>query len=339
MDMPPVSFRPLEEMLMTEVAAHAVRYGVRLGVFDVLDDWASAEEVAERSDWRADGTEALLELFRVCGLLEAGPRGYRNTPLARTWLTRTSPFFQGDYLDYHADFCGMIFSSLPELLAGDLRCWEGADADWNNPRTMLGTAQCARQGFLQETADFIAGLPDFQHLLRMCDLGGGLGEYSLELLRKNAELHADMVDLPAVAEQARVNAEKNGLGARFTAIGADARNMDFPAERWDLLLTAHVLYAFAGNLPGILGAIHSALRPGGWFVAAHLHPLAELPERVLAAMACITRLAGFPAHALSREELVPALEQIGFRDIRVELRGDGRRTLLVAARKQQGGAA
>ena len=38
MDMPPVSFRPLEEMLMTEVAAHAVRYGVRLGVFDVLDD-------------------------------------------------------------------------------------------------------------------------------------------------------------------------------------------------------------------------------------------------------------------------------------------------------------
>ena len=95
----------------------------------------------------------------------------------------------------------MIFSSLPELLAGDLRCWEGADADWNNPRTMLGTAQCARQGFLQETADFIAGLPDFQHLRRMCDLGGGLGEYSLELLRKNAELHADMVDLPAVAEQ------------------------------------------------------------------------------------------------------------------------------------------
>ncbi len=55
----------------------------------------------------------------------------------------------------------------------------------------------------------------------LLDVGGGDGSFVAAVAARTPALSLMMVDLPAVAEQARARFERSGLAARVTAVGAD----------------------------------------------------------------------------------------------------------------------
>jgi len=82
---------------------------------------------------------------------------------------------------------------------------------------------------------------------------------------------------------------------------------------FDLAVTSHVLYAFRDDLPGALRKIADGLKPGGWFISHHYCGDC-VPESALreACLEMVTRLAGYPSHFISREQLGAALDEAGF---------------------------
>jgi len=334
MEKPTSDFGMLEDMIMTEVVLHAAVQCVRLGLFETLEErWQTPAQVAGAHGFQVSVTESLLAMLAAHGLLEAGREGYRNSRISSEYLRPSSPFHQGEFLSYHSRFTAFIMAEFPALLRGDHAGWETVEAGWSSAETALGTAQYARQGGLQDTVAFIAGLPGFADLRGMCDLGGGLGDCALALLELNPSLRAEIIDLPHVAVMATAHAVERGLAHRFAATGGDLRNLQLSGGLYDLVLASHILYAFMPDLGPFFAAVHAALRPGGWFVAMHLDAQAGLPATYMTTMEFITRMAGYPTHAIPRKALEEALTVAGFGAIRADAGARNGSGLLLAARK------
>lgn len=333
---PVCDFGPIESMRASGLVFQFARQATRLGLFDALNGRPlAAATVAERFGWRPEPTRALLEVLAAAGFLVAGGEGYRNAPLAAEFLVSSAPFFQGQALELQQHFDTGVLTAFAALLRGETDALGASDGTWATAAAMDGLAQGARLGALQDLTAWVADLPGFGDLRLLCDLGGNHGEYALALLDANPELRAEVYDLPEVARQARAREAVRGRGDRLTFVGLDLGREGPPPGRYDLVLASHVLYAFAADLEPVLGRIFTALRPAGWFVSHHRRPDgggcgADLPAK---AMACSTRLAGYPACGLDPWALAETLRRVGFAP-EVRLGGcQGGRGALLAARR------
>ncbi|PTQ96618.1 tRNA (cmo5U34)-methyltransferase [Mucilaginibacter yixingensis] len=106
--------------------------------------------------------------------------------------------------------------------------------------------------------------PQATHLL---DIGCGAGNYTLKMLSKLPGLNCVMNDLSLpMLEKARerVSAETSG---QVTIIQDDMRNLDLPADHFDIVLAAATLHHLRGDDDWELmfDKIYKALKPGGSF--------------------------------------------------------------------------
>ncbi|MFO7594771.1 MAG: methyltransferase [Desulfocurvibacter africanus] len=334
MDKPQSDFGPIETIMMQEVAFTAILESVRIGIFDDLGAQPlSAKQLAEKHGFLEPATESLLDVLTANGLLRKESEGYRNTQLASDYFVSTSPFFQGKALEIRHQFNASIKDGFIGLLRGTAGAREITDSVWSTEDTMQGTEQHARMGGLQDTVAFIAGLPGFQTMRMMCDIGGNHGAFSMALLDRNPDLHGVIADLPEVASAANDRIARLGYSSRLEAIGCDLRSNRLPAEQYDLVLASHILYAFVNDLDGIIRMIHESLRSGGWFVAHHVNPDGELPKLVVSGLEFTTRMLGYPTHLIGRTQFEDSLRKAGFNTIQFDTVGKDRGGLIVAARK------
>jgi SAM-dependent methyltransferase len=261
----------------------------------------------------AERLEPVLDILAALGLLSREGGGYANTPLADEYLVSGSPMYQGDYLSVTMGFTNSIEQSIADLLAGKQPDREGTDHGWSVERIMDGTAQNALWGGARGVADVAASLPGFASFKAMCDIGGNHGLYTLGILDRNQSLAGTIFDLPDVADQAAMRCERLGYGGRVKTVGMDFREEGLPEASFDLAVTSHVLYAFRDDLSGALRKIADGLKPGGWFISHHYCGNCA-PESALreACLEMVTRLAGYPSHFISREQLGAALNEAGF---------------------------
>ncbi|MGE4506454.1 MAG: methyltransferase [Desulfovibrionaceae bacterium] len=334
MNRPKSDFTFMERMMMQPLAFGALLHGVEIGVYDLLERAPGPpEEVARELGLEPRATESLLRLLAAAGVVEERGGAFANLPPASEYLVRSSPFFQGGSLGMHAAFVRMVLEDLPALLKGEARHKEEVDEGWAE-RGMEGSAQHAMAGTLQDTTDFIAALPGFGGMRRMCDLGGNHGEFSMAVLDRNPAMEGEIADLLHVADAAKRRIARRGYDGRIAVRGFDLAADALPEGRYDLVLASHVLYGFRDELPRVLAMVHASLRPGGWFVAQHSNPESGLEPDYAAAVECITRLTGYKSHYIAREELGGALAGAGFGDLRSATAGQRAGGLLVAARRE-----
>lgn len=99
--------------------------------------------------------------------------------------------------------------------------------------------------------------------MKLLDVGAGLGEAALYFARQGAEVTA--VDIsPQMVALCLENAKR--LGLAIQGIAASAENLVLPQESFDIVYAANVLHHVAEK-DRFLKTIHSALKPGGVFVA------------------------------------------------------------------------
>ena len=138
-----------------------------------------------------------------------------------------------------------------------------------------------------------------QNVPRLLDVGGGSGAYSIAFAQSNADLHAEILDLPAVLGDLR----KDPLGPDYDLVFLSAIcHMLSPAENLDLLQRCH-----------------QALAPDGRIVIQDflLQPDKTAPR--FAALFSLNMLVGTPGGAsCSEPEYAAWLGEAGFREIRRE---------------------
>jgi predicted TPR repeat methyltransferase len=138
------------------------------------------------------------------------------------------------------------------------------------------------------------------------DLGCGTGLVTLHLaphLKAITGLDGSAGMLARLAEKLRALSHPN-VFTRLQEL-EDDRPLGGP---YDLVVSSMTLH-HVRDVPGLLGRVHAALRPGGWVAVADLDPDAGNFHQ---------DPSGVAHHGFERRALASQLEQVGFTEVRVE---------------------
>ena len=184
---------------------------VSLGVFDRLGDGAAdATTLAQELGANADALERLLDSCVALGLLEKEGALYSNSPVAKTYLTRSSPNTLAGYILYSDRALYPLWGNLEAAIREGTNRWE---------QTFGGEASIFEHFFRTEEArrDFLSGMDGFGQLSspavvaafdlgrfhRLVDLGGGTGHLALAACARYPQLQGAVFDLPGAIATAR----------------------------------------------------------------------------------------------------------------------------------------
>lgn len=286
-----------------------------LDLFTLLADRPlSLEEAAAtlRADRRALGV--LLDALTAMGLLEK-TGGRWTTPAALVPLLSSRSERSLLPLALHSVNLWDRWSRLTESVSGARPV---VGDGWT--RSFIG----AMHAVAALQADAIVAAVGPGGALRLLDVGGGPGTYTLAFLRAVPELRATLFDLPEVVEIARENASRAGLLARVDLVAGDLRADALPGGH-DLAFVSAIVHMLgpAGNV-ALFRKVHDALVPGGRIV---LRDHVMSPDRTTpraGALFAVNMLVGTKeGGTFTLEELSAWLVEAGF--VRPRLLREGER--------------
>jgi SAM-dependent methyltransferase len=228
------------------------------GVFPLLEEARTAEEVARRVSRPPRTTRMLLDALVALEFVEKTSGRYRNREIASVCLVPGQPGYQGNYLR-HQHGAWDAWSRLDEALrTGESVRMEQERTPEQLRHFILAMAEIGRSSAAQMTAAL--DLSRYRHML---DVGGGPGTYPIVFLQKNPDLRSTLIDRPPVIEIAREQVQAAGLESRFDYIPGDFLETDF-GHGYDLILISNVIHML-GEEPNrkLVRKSFDALEPGG----------------------------------------------------------------------------
>ena len=238
--------------------------GVRLGVFDALDEGpATAAEVAQRLGTDKRSTGSLLEALTSLHYLRRRGDRYANAPTARKWLTKehapdfveATRFLEMAALDLWGDLEQAVRSGRPVRPFYE---WLEADA--------------SRSAAFQVWTRWIAGAvaPEIVRRVplpggarRLIDVGGGHGRYAAAYCRARAGLSAVIFDLPTALRSAEDLLGEPDLNGRIHLQPGDFLADDLGAG-FDVALLINIVHGLTEDENRrLIGRVAEALNPAG----------------------------------------------------------------------------
>lgn len=311
--------RPTPNKIVNAMFAYrltsALRGAIDLDLFTAIAEGEhTAEAMALRVQGSVRGVRILCDYLTIEGLLEKHGNEYRLAPDSAAFLDRRSPMYLGSAAGFLAN---------PEMmhyfddLAGTVR-HGGATAEESsiqpeNPmwvdfaRHMVGIA-----GFGAEmVAQLLARLN--VPVNKVLDIAAGHGMYGITLGRHNPQAQIVALDWRNVLEVASENANRAGVGERFSKIPGSAFDVEM-GSGYDVVLLTNFLHHFdPPTNEKLLGKIHQALEPKGRVVIVEFVPN---PDRITppeAAAFSVTMLATTPSgDAYTFAEYQSMLRNAGF---------------------------
>jgi SAM-dependent methyltransferase len=234
----------------------------RVGLFGALAEGPlEAAALSERLDTKERPTRLLARACVALGLLEEGPSGFRNGPLAAAYLVPGSPAYMGNALRYSDN----LYATWGELETA-LR----EDRPVLAEQTYLGDDRERTRAFVYGMHDramaigqALVHLVDLGERRNLLDIGGGPGTYSALLARRYPGLRCRVLDLPDVV--ALADEILAGLGARESVqtVPGDYRETAFPSGN-DVVLISGVLHRETeAGCRDLIGRAAAALEPDG----------------------------------------------------------------------------
>ncbi len=296
---------------------------IRLGVFDLLREKPrTAEDLARRFDMPEEGARRLLDAAVSLRLLSWRSGGRYGLGMLGAALAGNPGV--AAMVNHHA----MLYDDLRDplaLLRGEIgetrlsRYWPYAEAGATHgfeERDVAGytALMSASQGLIAED---ILGAYDFRRHGHMLDIGGGDGTFILAAASHAPSLRLTLFDLPPVAEMAQTRFNRQGLGARASAVGGSFLRDPLP-EGADLVTLIRILLDHDDETAlTILRAVRRAISPGGVLVIAE--PVSGLTgsPRVSEAYFGLYLFAMGRGRARTVPELSGLLDRAGFHRIEV----------------------
>ncbi len=327
-------FETVETLLMGGFLAKAIHESVRLGLYDLLETPKRSGEIATALEIHPATAEALLALLVQHRLLRRRGAHYCNTPVASEFLVSSSPFYQGTAIDIQQGRCEQTIQALPKLLKEPGAARATVGKRFASPKAVIGMAQHAVRGSLQDAVGAIAALPGFAEFRRLCDIGGNHGRYALALLARNPRLRATIADLPEVTDVVAAMLTNAEHGDRLSFLPCDLHADALPKETFDVVLASHVLQIFADDLDGFIAKIGASIVRGGWFVSQNLDCDNRQNRPYTLGTNLMSRLTANIDHGFLRQAQENALRDAGFRIVSSQGSGNGQINRMLVARKE-----
>lgn len=201
-----------------------------LRVFDYLKKPVGAQELAHTLGTDKRATEILLNALTGLGLLRKNKAKYKNTKISNKFLTKESPYYQGDSLR-HADTLWRKWSGLDEVLRTG-RPSRVAHEHETFINAMHNIAFLRVRYVLKEM--------NLKGVKTALDLGGGPGTYAMEMAKRGVSV--TIFDVPETIRIAKTLLSKEQVkGVRF--IEGDFLK-DNIGKVYDLIFISQVLHAY-----------------------------------------------------------------------------------------------
>ena len=261
--MPPITdVREISNLAYGFIGSKVLFSALNARIFELLAKGPRTLADLER-ETRIPGNR-LVTLLTACtslGLLEGGADGYRNAPASQQYLVAASPMYFGDYFRFQID--RQIYPLLENLDAA-LRGQAPATlyGFMVNPAEAEYFSRAQHAGSLGPAA-VVAKQVDLTGAMRLLDVAGGSGAFSITLCRRFAALRATVLDFPTVTPVTLRYIGEAGLTDRIGVLPGDALQSAWPGGQ-DAVLLSYLLSAVSGEAIPRLGRLaYEALQPGG----------------------------------------------------------------------------
>jgi hypothetical protein len=193
----------IHEMMRGYRAAQILLTANQLEIFRHLN--GSPRRAAEMAELTGSHPEAMRRLLNAAaglGLLTKQDDLYGNSPLAAACLTEDGPFFLGNMARLEQTGYER-WGRLPEAIR--VGHWPALNREMEDRTNWVRNFELAMYDMARISAPAVAEAIDLppDRPLRLLDVGGGHGGYSMALARRYPNLTATVFELPAAAEVAR----------------------------------------------------------------------------------------------------------------------------------------
>ncbi|HMD83763.1 MAG TPA: class I SAM-dependent methyltransferase [Terriglobia bacterium] len=292
---------------------------VSFGIFDRLGDGAAdAVLLAQELGANSDALQRLLDACVALGLLKKQGALYSNSPVAKTYLTRSSPNTLTGYILYSDRALYPLWGNLEPAIREGTNRWE---------QTFGGKASIFEHFFRTQEArrDFLSGMDGFGQLSspavvaafdlsrfhRLVDLGGGTGHLALAACARYPQLQGAVFDLPAALLTAH---EYLTLGKKEGQVGCIAG--DFftdPLPEADIFALGRILHDWSEEkVRFLLRKVWERLPSGGALLIAEKLLNDNKSGPLLALMQSLSMLVCTEGKERTLAEYTALLRQAGF---------------------------
>jgi SAM-dependent methyltransferase len=285
-------FLSVNEFLVTEMDARAIKSAIELGVIDGLSSSgpASLRTLARERRINPVGLRLLIEMLEANGvvartgdLIELTARFVAALRFRDLLETRIA-FADLVWPDIHSLFTPML-ADLPQFMARSKvfelfrydRCIEVTSENLAATSAWTRFTTCLTRYESGPVLDAV----DLESVTTFVDLGGNTGEFAVQVCRRNPKVAAVVVDLPVVCELGRRHVSGSAsaaLARRITFFPADMRSQALPVPA-DLVSFKSVLHDWPdADAERLLERGCEVVRPGGRLLIFERSPI-ELKGR------------------------------------------------------------
>ncbi len=263
------TYAMLNEIVMAPIRSRLLMAGIELGLFDEIDRFRSAADIADAIGAHQGNTERMLNALTTIGLVEKKNGRFKNGPVAQSFLVKQGPAYVGELLRMMRQMCLDPLNDLVGLVrngplpAGEERDFSSAEM-WSDATRV--TAAWVTGGAGPQMARIIAGLPEFPGFRRMLDLGGGHGMFTLYFVNAHPSMTGVVFDRSAVVSVAEEFIREYGMKDRVSVVAGDYLTGDI-GTGYDFVWACATLNFAHHDIDPLIDKIYKALNTGGVFIS------------------------------------------------------------------------
>ena len=209
-----------------------------LKIFTVLDThMMTSEKVAETIDADPRATNRLMNALCALGLLKKTKEKFYNSDLSSKFLVEGKPEFMGGL--YHTNHLWYNWTGLTDSVIKGRSPITNEDKSENDNWVESFIGAMHYRGINQ--AKILSMMIDISNVKKMLDVGGGSAAFSMEIVRKNSSIKADVLDLPYVIPLTKRYVTEAGLLDNFNFIEGDYLTKDLEGS-YDLILLSAIVH-------------------------------------------------------------------------------------------------
>lgn len=300
------------------LAFQVLSTAVHLNIFSTLHEKPSTlADLTKTLNCQERGLQKLLAALVSLGYVTEKNGRFHTTPMTEKW------FLDGENLDLNAaivcwdSFLRELWPQAPEIVQSGERPFNFYQFTHDTPglshahqTMMMGNARLMAPDIVKKVK-----LPDGP--LRLLDVGGGHGMFTIQFCLAHPDLQATIIDSPEALQSAKQFIAKYQLAERIELCPGDMWQMDW-GQNYDLILLFNFIHHFdAETNKKLLQKVYSALKSGGQVAI-----LDQLEGDIFGSAAqTLIKLIGFmyylfaDGRTFSKDEVTVMFQETGFKHI------------------------
>lgn len=243
-----------------------IKGAIDLDVFTAIGEGqTNVKALAAQCQADERGMRILCDNLVVIGFLTKADGQYGLTPDAALFLDRRSPAYLGGVIEFlQAPPLVEAYRDIAAVVkkGGTVISDEGTVSQENPVWVKFARAMAPLMMTPSQMIAQIVSVPT-DRKVKVLDLAAGHGLFGIGFAARYPNVEVIALDWAPVLKVALENAQKYGVGDRYTLLPGSAFDMDF-GSNYDVVLLTNFLHHFdVGVIESLLKKIHAALGEGG----------------------------------------------------------------------------